>query len=138
MVSWDYDAGAYGPTIFVLLRTLEDVKLLSSTFSELAESNGVRIDVERAGTQLINISRFELISDDMPVKKRLKRVDDGPGFEWRCTQDQWGIAAALLEPFLAGSTGHQYLTQENVDDALVEVSYGEEHVGRAEHQNRRG
>jgi hypothetical protein len=38
--------------------------------------------------------------------------------------------AEMLHPFIDGKTGHQYLTREGIDDALVEVSYGEPGVRR--------
>lgn len=43
-------------------------------------------------------------------------------------QDGWSRNAGLLEPFVAGKTGHQYLTSEASDAALIEVSHGERAV----------
>lgn len=127
MITWDFGIGASGPTIFVRLRTVDDVQALSAIFLELAERLGARIDLStQPALQLHRISRCELVSVESSPRKRLRRVDDGQAFEWSCTRDEWATAAALLDPFLAGSTGHQYLTQERLDDAIVEVSYGEE------------
>lgn len=127
VTSWDFGIGASGPTIFVRLRTVDDVKALNEIFLGLAERPGARIDLSaQPGIQLHRISRCELVSIERSLSKRLRRVNDGPAFEWSCTADEWATAAALLDPFLAGSRGHQYLTQEGLDDAIVEVSYGEE------------
>ncbi|MDE3095458.1 MAG: hypothetical protein KGK07_05570 [Chloroflexota bacterium] len=50
-------------------------------------------------------------------------------FIWRCTSDAWLNLVDLLEPFVNDRRGHQYLTSEVDDDALVEVSLHETHAG---------
>ncbi len=59
-----------------------------------------------------------------PEKNLVREEYDS--FVWSCTSDEWTTMSLLLEPFLKGS-GHQYLTDEVADDALIEVSYGEHH-----------
>jgi hypothetical protein len=49
-------------------------------------------------------------------------------FLWQCDDDEWQTNAELLDPFVAGRTGHQYLTRAGVDDAVVEISFGEPEV----------
>lgn len=52
---------------------------------------------------------------------------EGPGaFLWRSTTREWDIDSQFIEPLLH-QPGHQYLTSENDDDALVEISVGERH-----------
>jgi hypothetical protein len=44
------------------------------------------------------------------------------------SSDGWTTCAALMEPFMDGSAGHHYLTTEGIDDALLELSFGEPNV----------
>jgi hypothetical protein len=52
--------------------------------------------------------------------------DRAGGFTWSCTADEWHTVSLMVEPLLHQS-GHQYLTSEIEDDAVIEVSYGECH-----------
>lgn len=52
----------------------------------------------------------------------------GKGFRWCASSEGWAYEAGLLDPFVEGRSGHQYLTREGVDAALVEVSFLEPHV----------
>jgi hypothetical protein len=49
-----------------------------------------------------------------------------PTFRWRQSKDGWRQCAYLVKGLLQGSgRGHQYLTTEGVDDALIELAYRE-------------
>lgn len=61
-----------------------------------------------------------------PPTKHLVRSDDGV-VSWSCTPEEWSTIGELLEPLLT-QRGHQYLTSETLDDALVEFSHGEGHL----------
>jgi hypothetical protein len=47
-----------------------------------------------------------------------------PDGQWICGVQRWAGLADLLDPFVRGDAGHQYLT-ENDDDATIVVSLGE-------------
>jgi hypothetical protein len=55
-----------------------------------------------------------------PCRKHLCR-NDGGGFTWIGTPDEWRTISLMIEPLLH-QHGYQYLTSEVDDDALVEVS----------------
>ena len=49
-----------------------------------------------------------------------------PTFRWMQSKDSWLQCAGLVKGLLRGSgRGHQYLTTEGVDDALIELAYRE-------------
>ena len=56
--------------------------------------------------------------------------EDPNKFVWSCTSEEWYTMSLMLEPLLR-QEGHQYLTSEGTDDALIEVSYGEDHRQRS-------
>jgi hypothetical protein len=84
---------------------------------------------ELPGVRLVDLDGLRLTRALPDGARELVRLDDRSAFRWTCSQERWRTHAALLEPFLAGRVGHQYMTSENVDDALIEVSFGESHPG---------
>jgi hypothetical protein len=126
MVDGELGDGAFGPTILLTPRSHDGVERLRVLFALLAASNpGIVVNlVEEAGFDLgASIWSLRLqVTDSRPIK-HLVRGKDG-GFTWSGTSDDWETASLLVEPLLRQS-GHQYLTDEAMDDAIVEVSYGE-------------
>jgi len=55
----------------------------------------------------------------------LSTGNQGSDFQWSQDAEHWRTTAMLLEPFLAGREGHQYLTHEGRDAALIEVAFQE-------------
>ena len=51
---------------------------------------------------------------------------DPGGFIWQCTNYEWETAE-LLEPFLQGQSGHQYLTTDDAGDTILAVSFGKDY-----------
>ncbi len=45
-----------------------------------------------------------------------------PEFYWVRSSSGWMECVDLMDGLIRGGTGHQYLTKEGIDDALVEVS----------------
>jgi hypothetical protein len=59
------------------------------------------------------------------------RYSDGPTervFVWSATADGWLYLADLIKPLADGGAGHQYLTDDKDDVALIELSCGEQDV----------
>jgi hypothetical protein len=83
----------------------------------LVDQPQVRIGAALAELLLARVAR--------PPNKHLVR-EEYDRFVWGCTSDEWETMSLMLEPFLE-QPGHQYLTVEDADDALIEVSYGEDH-----------
>ncbi|OLD51350.1 MAG: hypothetical protein AUI58_07935 [Chloroflexi bacterium 13_1_40CM_2_70_6] len=140
--TWDLRDGDR-PTIFVELPDRRAVEALRALFLGLALTGQSTAVGEQPGTELKGMTGLDLVLAKAPAarsavqrildlfrftedpRKHLLRVDDSPKYRWTCTADEWRTSAELLEPFLEDRSGHQYLTDEEVDDALVEVSYHE-------------
>jgi len=126
LVEGEYGEGAYGPTILLLLRSSEGVAYLRNIFESLAssaEGSLVRLRNEPGisiGAALWDLKLRVVKSSSL---KHLFRDDEG-GFTWIGTSDDWETMSLMIEPLLDQS-GHQYLTSEVEDDALIEVSRGE-------------
>ncbi len=57
----------------------------------------------------------------------LKHRNSGSGksFIWSATRDGWLYLADLTQPLCTDGVGHHYLTDDEDDDALIELSFGE-------------
>jgi hypothetical protein len=49
-------------------------------------------------------------------------------FVWSATANGWLYLVDLMQPLVDGGTGHQYLTEDKDDVALIELSSGEQDV----------
>lgn len=122
-IAGGFYAGAYGPAILLKLTSRSAVAWLHALLAGISDATlPVRLESHPAVAQ-----RLELSATDDAGLKRLTRTGVGQ-FSWTCAAAEWGRLAGLLEPFLQGRTGHRYLTSDRVEDALVEVSYGEHDV----------
>jgi hypothetical protein len=126
LVEGEFGEGAYGLTILLKLRSENSARYLQSifewlsasqegTFAKLEEQPGVSISAAMWTLNLLVIAT--------PRAKRLFK-DEAGGFIWQGTAGEWDTTALLVEP-LTRQIGHQYLTSEVDDDALIEVSRGE-------------
>jgi hypothetical protein len=130
LIDGEYYQGSYGPTIILNASSLAAVGWIHRLFADLASDRAEIVDLMAMSEVMIRGTRRLLliqVSEQPEVALRLRSDEafDGVEFEWRQDAENWRRTAALLEPFLAGDTGHQYLTQENKDEALVELSFGE-------------
>lgn len=65
------------------------------------------------------------VPDVKALEKKLTLVSNA-SFEWAMTSREWEKAAGLVDGLLENNKpGNQYLTQEGVDDALVELAFME-------------
>ncbi len=128
LLEGDFYEGAFGPSILLVLTTRESITWLRTLFDDLAAAP--------IGTVVSLVHQSEVSLGAAVGDLLLSRVSRKPGknlvretydrFVWSCTSEEWQTSSLLLEPFLERS-GHQYLTDEVVDDALIEVSYREAH-----------
>jgi len=127
-VEGDFYEGAFGPSILLVLTSTEAVSWLRGIFEELATA-AIGTDLSLVGQPQVQIGaalndlRLCLV-DREPIKHLVREEYDR--FVWRCTSGEWEAMSLILEPFL-DQPGHQYLTVEGVDDALIEISFGEDH-----------
>ena len=128
LIEGDYAEGAYGPTILLVLSSADATNWLRATFDHLAaapEGTDIRLDAQPEVVLGAAVMQLTLRVVDQVPDRHLVRDGSG-GFTWSCTRAEWHMASLLIEP-LATQVGHQYLTSEIEDDALIEVSRGEHH-----------
>ena len=128
LLEGDFADGAYGPTILLELKSPGAVSWFHTLLSDLAKAPpGTLVRLDELPRVAIGAAVLELnlIVSEHRSDRRLVRTPSGV-FNWACTPDEWRDASDLVEPLLH-QAGHQYLTSEVADDALVEVSYGEAH-----------
>jgi hypothetical protein len=128
LLEGDFYEGAFGPSILLVLTSRESVTWLREVFGDLAVAPTERLFslVSQPEVQIgAAVGDILLRRVSIPPEKHLAR-EDYDRFVWSCTSDEWETMSLLLEPFLE-RPGHQYLTNEGADDALIEVSFGERH-----------
>jgi hypothetical protein len=122
-----YD-GAFGLSILLVLTSRESITWLRAMFDNLAGAPlGTDVSLVNQTQASIGAAIGDLLLRRV-VRRPAKHLVRGEGdvFVWSCTADEWTTLSLLLEPLLE-RPGHQYLTDEVDDDALIEVSYGERH-----------
>jgi hypothetical protein len=124
--------GAYGPTIVLKASSVRSAQWLHEVFMDLARGAKAVVDLSAEPEVMLSaVKSFRLQCVDEQPSAALRQISsaaDGSDFEWFQDASHWHLAAGFLEPFVSGNTGHQYLTNEAKDDALVEVSFGESEV----------
>ncbi len=130
----DYYQGSYGPTIRIDILSLENLRKMKNLFVHLAKSVNYEINLLEFGNiQAKGINKFILQSTtngkkyDWLRRKNLtfiKKNNNEIVFHWGLSPYNWERVVCLVQRLLDEKTpGHQYLTQEGVDDALVEVAF---------------
>jgi len=120
----DYHMAFDGSTVMIELASPGAVEQLHAIVQGLADGSAA---VDLAGQPRTKFRSGLSMTLQVGVsEKHFRDIGPGPRFEWTCTPDEWRRMAMLLEPFLEGRHGHQYLADEASDDAIVEVSYGED------------
>lgn len=126
----DFYRGAYGRTILLMLEPEHGARWFHGLLTDLARGEASGLDLVAAPeTEIDGIDSFNLglVAEQPDVA--LQRVDGDPGridFEWNQSASGWSHAAELVESFVKGGSGHHYLSLEDHDAALVEVSYRED------------
>jgi hypothetical protein len=124
----DYYMGAYGPTLRFDATTPEDLALIRETIGALLTGRSKEIDI--SSDPRFSLSRFAFLKlriGKSGDEKHLRKLESaqGKGFVWELDSDGWRDCLDLIEGLFEGGPGHQYLTREGVDDALVELAYKE-------------
>jgi hypothetical protein len=128
VIEGDFYDGAFGPSILLVLTSQESIGWLRAVFEDLAAAPiGTVVSLVEQPRVRIGAALTELLLSRAARQPNKHLVREAYGrFVWTCTSDEWETMSLMLEPFLE-QPGHQYLTVENADDALIEVSYGEDH-----------
>jgi hypothetical protein len=132
----DYYQGAYGPTLRIDILSVDSLHKVKNLLVHLAKSVNHEINmVEAENVVAMGVSRFILqsVSDDKEVEKKLTHVEqsnNGHIFYWKMSSDSWERVVCLVQRLLdTNRPGHQYLTEEGIDDALIEITFMEEIEG---------
>jgi hypothetical protein len=125
-----YYVGAYGPTIRIDAQSLEDLVAVGQLFRRLAAGAVQEADFgEALGCRLDSIgSLIVKLVESRPSKalELLYYSAGQPAFLWSNTREEWLEQAERVDVLAANDDpGHHYLTQEGVDDALVELCFRE-------------
>lgn len=126
LISGDLDQGALGLTLLLKLWSPEAASLMVSMI-ERAQGGEPVILENSPLVELRTLERLEMRLTPEATTKRLVAITPRQ-LVWTCTRAEWAEVVELLEPFVAGQSGHQYLTSERDDDVLIEVSFGESDV----------
>lgn len=128
LIEGDFYDGAFGPSILLVLTSDESIAWLRSLFQDIARAPiGTALSLVNQPRVRIGAALNELLLVRVarqPEKHLVREADDS--FVWSCTSNEWETNGLMLEPFLE-QPGHQYLTSEGHDDALIEVSFSEDH-----------
>jgi hypothetical protein len=126
----DFYDGAYGPTIILILEPERGALWFHGLLMRLARDEASGLDlVAVPETEIDGIDSFNLglVAEQPDVALRRVDVDATQvDFDWTQSTSGWAYAAELVESFVKGGSGHHYLSLENHDAALVEVSYRED------------
>lgn len=126
----DFYQGAYGPTITIDVMPREALVFMRDVVKGLS-SGSLSEFVIRDGSMFLTSGLDSLLlrtADPKPKRKRVVRRETSNVLEfvWTDDRDGWrnclGRVGGLLQ---SGGPGHQYLSDEGFDDALIELSYGE-------------
>lgn len=128
LITGSYAQGAYGPTIHLVLNSSKSVDWLHELFMNLVQGeSGIdlvampEVSIEHVGT----LKMDQVAMQPEIALVNLSTGNQGADFQWSQDAEHWRTTAMLLEPFLAGGKGHQYLTHEGRDAALIEVAFQE-------------
>jgi hypothetical protein len=125
-----YD-GAYGPTIRIEAHSVEIIEQIRSIFLELASAGTREVELHKVeGVRTEGVKEFVLkfVPGEGEPRRTLKLVhtgSEGSVFCWSKSSEGWVECAELLDGILHQHPGHQYLTDEAIDDALVVVAFME-------------
>lgn len=126
----NYYSSSYGPTIRLMVRSLASLTYIKNLFRSLAmEKSEVELTALK-GIRIIGMEAliFKRSLHDSLLLKSLFAISQGTenSFIWINSSLGWQECADLIDGMIEnGNPGHQYLTKEDVDDALVEISYQE-------------
>lgn len=128
----DFGDGAYGPTLLLIAQPGDGIRWLHGLLRGLAESpegTAVRVVPQPLVWTSEDVTEIRLCVVTRSPVRHLQH-DRAGSFVWSATAEEWTTATLLVEPLLH-QPGHQYLTSETEDDALVEISVGERHKRQA-------
>lgn len=128
----EFYAGAYGPTIILIMVSSAACQWLQRVFRELSHGGSARTLTAEPEVRIENLQTIEMVLRPDGPRVALRLRDDGAAesFVWSATEEGWLYLADLIQSLCDGGVGHHYLTEDKDDVALIELSYGEQDVLR--------
>ena len=127
-----YYQGAYGPTVRIDIQTMEDLIKVRNIFSRLSQKIDDKINLAACeNIKSIGVDKFVMVivPKGPLAKKKLHLVnkkEKASEFLWQLSSEDCETIDGLIEGLVEDNTpGHQYLSEEGIDDALVELAYME-------------
>jgi hypothetical protein len=127
LIDIDYYQGAYGPTIRMGVHSTEGLAAVRRILQDLAAGKIRECRFgELAFVQLTGMDA--LLLKTVPGNRRktveLERKENGANvFCWSNSLDGWNHCVGLLDGITGTIPSHQYLSHEEIDDALIVVAY---------------
>lgn len=126
----DFYDGADGPTIILIASAPAVCAWLQEVFREISHCVPNRTLSVQPEVRFTNVEAIEMVCRANGPRVTLGRGADTARktFVWSATADGWLYLADLIQPLADGKAGHQYLTEDKNDVAVVELSCGEQDV----------
>lgn len=127
LIKVDYYKGAYGPTIRIGLSSKEALIKMKEILQKLASGSVSECRfhelpfVKKIGLQELHLKLTPKFSDK--TVEIAKEKKDKTVFYWTNSLEGWARCMGLLDGFMEDIPSHQYLSDEGIDDALIEVVY---------------
>ncbi len=127
LIMGDFYSGAYGPTIILILVSRAAGTWFQEILRTLASGGPARILTSDPRVCTAHVDEIEMTTRSAEPRVALKHSDSGSAksFIWSATRDGWLYLADLTQPLCTDGVGHHYLTDDEDDDALIELSFGE-------------
>jgi hypothetical protein len=118
-----------GRTLLLQARQREQLLTLKAIFEDLGAGRRAGLDLSMLFNDGV-VTSFRAEVDDAQSRYRrslkLQEGKDGPELRWVRAQDDWQTTALLVGALIeAEGPGHQYLTDEGLDDVVVCLSFRE-------------
>ena len=122
-ISGEIGQGAYGRTLRLKVPSSQAAQWLRSIFRDMATTPTLLLSAQ-PGIQISDLESLELTRADRRPARHV-REDPKGHFIWSGTSEEWETAAQLMNPFVEGEHGHQYMTNEIGGSLEIEISFGE-------------
>ncbi len=130
-----YYEGAYGPTIRIDIQSNQSLSRLMKIFLDLSRLRMQEFAISTmASANLTNFDSFILCTarNNKLASNRVHLIQKSSHnltVYWYNTTDGWRDCADLLDGLIINQEpGHQYLTDEDTDNILIEVAFREKRI----------
>lgn len=130
LVIGDFYEGVYGPTIILILMSRAAGAWFQAILRELASGGPPKRLTSDPNVHVAHLGEIEMTTrtSDPQVAVKRRDADGKASFVWSATRQGWQYLADLTQPLCTSGAGHHYLTDDNDDDCLIELSFGEQGV----------